>query len=90
MSSLHRGDRHLHHADGSHRWSGGPADTRGREAYLSALREHLAQHRAGFAANAGPAIRMLRRPTPLDRPTRPTNAPPAAQDRADKARARKR
>lgn len=50
MSSLHRGDRHLHHADGSHRWSGGPPDQRGRDAYLAALREHLQLHRAAFAA----------------------------------------
>jgi hypothetical protein len=46
MSSLHPGDRHLHHVDGSHRWSGGPPDPRGHEAYLAALREHLRQHRS--------------------------------------------
>jgi hypothetical protein len=45
VSSLQPGDERLHHSDGSHRWSGGPPDPRGREAYLAALREHLAQHR---------------------------------------------
>jgi hypothetical protein len=46
MSSMHPGDRHLHHVDGSHRWSGGPPDPRGREAFQAALREHLRQHRS--------------------------------------------
>jgi hypothetical protein len=45
MSSLRPGDENLHHADGSHRWSGGPPDPRGRAAYLAALRDHLQQHR---------------------------------------------
>jgi hypothetical protein len=61
MSSLHRGDQHLHHADGSHRWSGGPPDQRGRDAYLAALRAHLAQHRTGFVANSGRSARIPRR-----------------------------
>jgi len=59
MSSLHPGDRHLHHVDGSHRWSGGPPDPRGHEAYLAALREHLRQHRSW----------------PPNRPNRPNRRP---------------
>lgn len=46
VSSLRPGDEHLRHHDGSHRWSGGPADDRGRAAYQVALRVHMEAHRA--------------------------------------------
>lgn len=62
MSSLRPGDQHLHHCDGSHRWSGGPADPRANEAYLAALRDHIDQHRAVFTSQPVP-----QQPTPARR-----------------------
>lgn len=47
MTSLQPGDGHLHHPDGSHRWSGGPTEPHAREGYLAVMRDHLALHRRG-------------------------------------------
>lgn len=46
VSVLRDGEEKYHHADGSHRWSGGPDTPHGRDQYLAELREHLEQHRA--------------------------------------------
>jgi hypothetical protein len=38
-------DGHLHGVDGSHRWSGGPADPKARLGWLAVMREHVFLHR---------------------------------------------
>lgn len=55
MTSLHRGDRILHHPDGTHRST--PPSTSGRvlAAYERRLRAHLASHQAPLPGEARPA-----------------------------------
>lgn len=50
VTSLRRGDEKLHHSDGSHRWSGGPADAAGQAAYQKTLHEHMDAHREALRA----------------------------------------
>lgn len=58
MSSLTPSDRHLHHRDTSHRWSGGPPDPAGQEAYQEALRAHMEEHQRQAYAPRRPAARQ--------------------------------
>jgi hypothetical protein len=60
VSSLHHTDRHMHHEDGSHRWSGGPPDRAGHEVWLAELRAHLADHKADLLAEPGERKRTRR------------------------------
>ena len=45
MSSLGQGDQDLHHSDGSHRWTGGPAGMP-LEAWQAVVRAHMQEHLA--------------------------------------------
>ncbi len=45
MSSLNLDDGHMHHHDGSHRWTGGPAHMP-IEVWHAILRQHMAEHLA--------------------------------------------
>ena len=46
MSHLFPGDADMHHHDGRHRWTGGPApDEPGAEAWEARLRNHMQAHR---------------------------------------------
>ena len=53
MSSLRAGDEHLHHCDGSHRWSGafGAGGEAEAELWQLALRGHLDDHLESMRAD---------------------------------------
>jgi hypothetical protein len=61
MTSLQPWDGHLHGCDGSHRWSGGPADVDGQLAWQLVMRAHLDLHRDW--PSDGP--RLLAQPVPV-------------------------
>jgi hypothetical protein len=61
VSSLHPGDRELHHEDGSHRWGGGPIDGPGQKAWQAKVEAHKDAHRAELRTGPQRPARTLHR-----------------------------
>lgn len=74
MGHIRPGDESLHHHDWSHRWSGGPADDAGQQAYQAALREHMEAHQAGEDKHR-PAPRRRNAPGAARQPSAQVKAP---------------
>lgn len=83
MSRIRFGDERLHHSDWSHRWSGGPADDAGQQAYQAELREHMAAHQAreDMPRRPGNGPSLPPRNTPPRQPPAHAETPARTADR---------